>query len=35
MSEIELHGDKNESKSETDEKKIFLKFNLKVVKINS
>ena len=35
MSEIELHGDENKSKKETDEKILFFKFNLKVVKTNS
>ena len=34
MSEIELHGDENKSKEETDLKNVFFKFNLKVVKTN-
>ena len=35
MNEIELCGDKNISKNETDEKSFFLKFKLKVIKTNS
>ena len=35
MREIELHGDRNKSKKETDEKNLFLNFNLKVIKTNS
>ena len=34
MSEIELHGDENKSKNETDETNFF-KFNSKFVKTNS
>ena len=34
MSEIELHGDKNKSRNETEEKKLRL-FNFKVIKTNS